>query len=368
MGFCEETQCEYRQMCVIDDTDGSGWVDDYLTVSELKQLNASQINLCCNINVLHIWCQEDGEEDELEFMKVYHSNSKIQQKTKYEWNLNHIVPSCVFKESTICYSPRFDVNNWTLIFADGEDKFLCGLKLLSIPFGIGMLVVQCQFIVRRNDTREKYVRDRIIESYKYGEEDDEELGHSKEWKKSELFGSNWETDFCLSQISVEIELEIIHIEGINDEQIFRINWPLYGIECDNESGNDAKHCSFRITKDQFDAESFGFNYMIGRLQNELYALKNEISELKKDKMVRMKGKRKDIEMEYIVNDEDEMNAMKEWLIEIGMENYFELFMKNGFNSLEMIKEINDKNDLQFIGIEVKAHQIKLINKINVLKQ
>merc|ERR1712228_768169 len=37
--FCEETQCEYRQMCVIDDTDGSGWFDDYLTVSELKQLN-----------------------------------------------------------------------------------------------------------------------------------------------------------------------------------------------------------------------------------------------------------------------------------------------------------------------------------------
>ncbi len=43
-------------------------------------------------------------------------------------------------------------------------------------------------------------------------------------------------------------------------------------------------------------------------------------------------------------------------------------MQNGFCSLEIIKEINDKNDLKYIGIDLKAHQIKIMNKINLLKK
>ncbi len=70
-----------------------------------------------------------------------------------------------------------------------------------------------------------------------------------------------------------------------------------------------------------------------------------------------------------LNNEKDAQMVKEWLMNtVKLENYFELFMQNGFCSLEIIKEINDKNDLKYIGIDVKAHQIMIMNKINILKK
>merc|ERR1719411_2470224 len=145
-------------------------------------------------------------------MKIYHNNSQIEQKFTFEWDLSHVVPSCVSSDGTMCYSPYFDGKNWSLLLADSVDKFLVGLKLLSIPFGIGMLAVQCKFIVR-NKKRGVAVSDTIVEAYKYSDDDmDENLGQSKEWKKSELFGPDWQSEYSLTELSVEVVLEIIHME------------------------------------------------------------------------------------------------------------------------------------------------------------
>eukprot|EP00483_Globobulimina_turgida_P012971 UN12995 len=54
-------------------------------------------------------------------------------------------------------------------------------------------------------------------------------------------------------------------------------------------------------------------------------------------------------------------TLKVWLNEIGFINYYDLLIEQGFDSLVMMKEINVPKDLEYIGINLKAHQLKLIN-------
>ncbi len=154
------------------------------------------------------------------------------------------------------------------------------MKALSLPVGIGLLVVQCQIRIYNKNDKNKYVSDTILEQFKYGD-DDKNIGETKEWNKQELFGETWVNHFSLSDIIIDCKLEIIHLEGINEEQIFRINWPLYGIECDDHK--KFKQNNFVLTKEQFETETFGFNYMMGVLRNEITDLKNEIMELNNEK-------------------------------------------------------------------------------------
>eukprot|EP01083_Nonionella_stella_P311483 1110892_1 len=59
--------------------------------------------------------------------------------------------------------------------------------------------------------------------------------------------------------------------------------------------------------------------------------------------------------------------VKEWLDSIGYSDYHNVFVTNGFDSMDMVKEINDANDLNGIGISLRAHQIKISNHIKKLK-
>eukprot|EP01083_Nonionella_stella_P048917 130527_1 len=62
-----------------------------------------------------------------------------------------------------------------------------------------------------------------------------------------------------------------------------------------------------------------------------------------------------------------INELKLWLSNIGLLSYFELLFDEGFDSLDMMKEITDVQQLGYVGINPKAHQIKLMNQINKLK-
>eukprot|EP01083_Nonionella_stella_P095636 268525_1 len=71
-------------------------------------------------------------------------------------------------------------------------------------------------------------------------------------------------------------------------------------------------------------------------------------------------------IEYDVN-EIGANEVKSWLDLIGQSKYFETFIQNGFDSMDLIKQINGTDDLVGIGISLRAHQLKIINEIGALK-
>eukprot|EP01084_Bolivina_argentea_P039360 72736_1 len=53
---------------------------------------------------------------------------------------------------------------------------------------------------------------------------------------------------------------------------------------------------------------------------------------------------------------------------VELEQYTKQFIDHGFESLNLVKEINNKNDLESMGITNFAHQLRIMNQIHKLKQ
>eukprot|EP01083_Nonionella_stella_P317896 1159469_1 len=62
------------------------------------------------------------------------------------------------------------------------------------------------------------------------------------------------------------------------------------------------------------------------------------------------------------------DEVRQWLETIEFSQYYDNFVKNGMNDLELIKTIENKDDLAYLGIELKGHQIAMMKKINELKK
>ena len=69
------------------------------------------------------------------------------------------------------------------------------------------------------------------------------------------------------------------------------------------------------------------------------------------------------------NENERGNAVKIWLTDTAqLPEYYDLFVQNGFDTMDAITCISDRNVLQDIGINKIGHQMKLINDINKLSQ
>eukprot|EP01083_Nonionella_stella_P158283 514982_1 len=60
--------------------------------------------------------------------------------------------------------------------------------------------------------------------------------------------------------------------------------------------------------------------------------------------------------------------LREWLEEkLKFGQYYDVFVDNGYESLDIVKEITDQNELKEIGIVLKGHLLKLMTEIKKLK-
>merc|ERR1712228_312511 len=82
-----------------------------------------------------------------------------------------------------------------------------------------------------------------------------------------------------------------------------------------------------------------------------------------------KGEKDDVKIVY---DGDKQIEIKSWLEsscgDLICKEYFEVFISNGFQSLDFIKEIQSKEDLKDIGICKKGHQTKILAEIKKIRQ
>ena len=66
---------------------------------------------------------------------------------------------------------------------------------------------------------------------------------------------------------------------------------------------------------------------------------------------------------------DEKAHVQRWLIEtVRLPQYYENFIQNGFESLFIIKDINDRDILKEIGIILAGHQLKIITETAKLRE
>ena len=76
--------------------------------------------------------------------------------------------------------------------------------------------------------------------------------------------------------------------------------------------------------------------------------------------------------EELLSDEDaqrEAEFVKTWLEDtVGLPDYYEVFVRNKYDSLATIQRIEEKAELQRIGIAIPAHQVKLFAEIKRLRK
>ena len=234
------------------------------------------------------------------------------------------------------------------------------MNLLSFPFGIESLLVHWECTITQNDAFS------VSKSRDHGFNVDKSVDQRMLWEKSEiecLVTDDNDIKFDMSEIKINVSIEILSLFYSARDEIFRNNWSLYGIIMNQDENNINKS----LTSFGEDEATFSFNFMIAKLNQKIDDLTQELNASKK------MGEKRIVQNEskYMINDDDEEEAekVKFWLSStVGLPRYYPDFVENGFNSLDMIKEINNENDLMEIGITMKAHKLKIMNKINQLKQ
>ena len=68
----------------------------------------------------------------------------------------------------------------------------------------------------------------------------------------------------------------------------------------------------------------------------------------------------------VVDEEIKKSQIYKWLNDIGFGQYYNNFAQNGFDNLDFVKQIQNVNTLKDIGIDLKGHQLKLLNEIENL--
>ena len=69
-----------------------------------------------------------------------------------------------------------------------------------------------------------------------------------------------------------------------------------------------------------------------------------------------------------VSHKDDTRAVKRWLeYTVRLPQYYETFVGAGYESIEILIEIDDRNDLKEIGIKLPGHQTKIMAEIRRLK-
>eukprot|EP00484_Ammonia_sp_Unknown_P019178 CAMPEP_0197034174 /NCGR_PEP_ID=MMETSP1384-20130603/12359_1 /TAXON_ID=29189 /ORGANISM="Ammonia sp." /LENGTH=133 /DNA_ID=CAMNT_0042464065 /DNA_START=1 /DNA_END=399 /DNA_ORIENTATION=+ len=67
-------------------------------------------------------------------------------------------------------------------------------------------------------------------------------------------------------------------------------------------------------------------------------------------------------------DIERANAVKAWMEnEVKLPQYVQTFISNGYETMEIVKEIQTTDDLKDIGIELKGHQKIILSKVHALK-
>jgi SAM domain (Sterile alpha motif) len=61
------------------------------------------------------------------------------------------------------------------------------------------------------------------------------------------------------------------------------------------------------------------------------------------------------------------NIVCEWLRALGLAQYSESFLDNGYDDLEICKQIGDP-DLDAIGVQTQQHRLKLLKSIRSLRE
>ena len=384
--FCEAPNLRKEYRDVLEAPISFEWDADTLYLSEITQLNLDkkQLTFGCCMDILKLQQITDidnnnnnnSEKDKSEIKPIinYIKDITIKRVANYTWNLSNIEQACCReydsdKDIVVqnYYSPLFD--NYDIICCHSNDTISLGLELTHLPQHVGELRVKWDYFVDYDGQILKYWSNTYFSySNKFA------LGSPINCLE---FVDDVES-FDITLLSIKSSVTILAVSDENSQEIDKLNWKYYGVEnikndwIDHIQKEKEKKTKVSISCIDHDTNFNQIKIKQDLMMNKIECIENTMSELMKEMKRFMstisalpKKQNGKIDLQFVANYQSSQSVMR-WLKEINLSQYYDIFIKNGFDSIEMIKEISTKNDLNYIGVTIKAHQIKLINAISKL--
>eukprot|EP01084_Bolivina_argentea_P295428 508620_1 len=326
------------------------WHDNTLRLSDIAS-NSKELNFLCKLDPLKIEPVNNNTN-----IKSFCKNVIFKQTSNIKWQLDDkMTPSLNNFPCTWYESPEYHNGNFRIVMCETDNVIRIQLGILSFPSMVDHIHVKWICIANYNGNIKK-----IQSHFVFSREKWCDISVRPIDKNDLLDQSNNLNRLILSLLCVNIKVFIVDIQ---DEfgQFVRWrkirHWPQYNVI--NE----------KVSKSLSNGDTFK------KKQQDMDEMKLMITDIKKelsDLSCFVKEKLSNVEVKYAIDinkETCEMIKIKEWLINaVKLPNYYELFVKNGFGSLDMIKEINNVTDLDYIGVNIKAHQLKLMNYITKKKK
>ena len=157
----------------------------------------------------------------------------------------------------------------------------------------------------------------------------------------------------------EMELEMKERFAIYDARLDSLS---VGIERNNKLMMDIQTNMSRMFQQINDLRLI----MVDEKKNdEIEIMKKEIEDMKK---MMLNGDGRNKIRNKVEFGKDEIDKVREWMIyEVGLGEYVELFIQNGFDTMEVIKSLK-MEDLEVLGIEKLGHKRRIIQSVLLLKE
>ena len=360
--LCDETHCGYHNF--VENFFESGWPSSTLKLSDIDQ-DLIELNFICKFDILRIIPQPIMMAYNDNAIQSFYKNVKMKQKVEILWSLNNSISPSYRTDnddaSLILFyeSPQFENGSYVVHFIQSSvlerDGFAVMLELFTYPKGVTKITIKWIVIVSYDG---KIIKKSSTDHFALNDS-----CHSKAFSKSDFHFIGETNIFSLNLLKIKLDIQILEIYDQYDQIIKWKNirhWPKFGIfhqnpnNYNNDNGkNQMDHSISSITK---------LETKMKKLDDKL----NQILSIQNGSGIHNDSGK--IINCYTNNNSDCINNLKQWLSkEVGLPNYCNLLIQNGFNSLEMMKEINNFNDLDYIGITLKAHQLRFLNQIKKLQ-
>jgi len=345
---CVETQCGYHNF--VENFLESGWPSSTLKLSDIDD-DQTELNFICNFDILRI--QPIGDNNPIQ---KYSKKVTMKQQANICWELtDDISPSYRTDNddsSLILFyeSPQFEDKSYVIHFIQSNiterDGFAVMLELFNYPQNVSKITLKWTVMVIYDG---KIIKKSSTDCFQLNDS-----CHSKAFSKSDFHFIGESNVFSLSLLAIKLNIEILEIYDEcnqiipwNDKYSLR-HWPKYGIF--NEHYND----------------DMDIEHNENCLEMKMKKMDQKINKLLS--LQQQPTNKNNVHRDDVYVENEDVMKFKMWLkVTVNLMEYYELFIQNGFDSLEMMKEINDVNDLNYIGIPLKAHQLKLMNHIKKLK-
>eukprot|EP01083_Nonionella_stella_P091140 254736_1 len=346
---CLESSSKYTCIATYEKDSSFGWCDGALSLKEVAQFK--QLTFVIKITILRIELIENHQI-------FYEINTHLEYKQRYkiEWKIDkQLMHKMKASNTGKCYESEIDKDGvWCIqCFPNGDNAASKGdvelyIQLCALPCDISK--VEMRYTLSCVETLS---RDTRVKEFDYDND------QSAKWSHDVLSFESFKQYETLAFIA---EINILNKYDLKGDML-----------SDTQS-----HWKWYLEQNKYFQEISGKPKPHEDICNELRSIKCQISkllsafnELKPQYMIQHNDHCKEQE-----HDEDDTYEIKDkmddelflWLKNtVKLEQYYYLFVKNGFEDLESMKYVQ-LNELTVIGVYKLGHRLKLLDHINQLIQ